>query len=118
VRSSDVLIEEHAEDAVKGCRIVQFFVHGLNGDSYHSWPASDRIFWLQDVLLETFPQAQVLSLGYKTELITFWSRRISQKNTEPPLDVHSKRIFEEIRAIRVETRTVDRCLARISWGRN
>jgi hypothetical protein len=42
-------------------------VHGLKGDAFRTWTASNDVLWLRDLLPEEVPKARILTYGYDSD---------------------------------------------------
>jgi hypothetical protein len=47
-------------------------IHGLDGDSMNTWThEKSKVLWLRDLLPQNFPNARIMTFGYKARFKNF-----------------------------------------------
>ena len=74
------------------------FVHGLTGDSYHTWlEAKSGIYWPVHLLRNDVPDARIMTFGYDADVTKFLGP-VSQNN----LRDHASALLGELAGVRPE----------------
>ena len=74
------------------------FVHGLTGDSYHTWlEAESGIYWPVHLLSNDVPDARIMTYGYDADVTKFLGP-VSQNN----LRDHDEALLGELAGVRPE----------------
>jgi hypothetical protein len=70
------------------------FIHGLNGSPLKTWK-TDETCWPKDLLPANVPSARVMTFGYNSQVVHFWSEPSQNR-----IDNHADALFAELVAIR------------------
>lgn len=66
-------------------------VHGLMGHRKNTWTHANKTFWPEDLLPEDCPDARILSFGYDSKVVHFWSRPADNN-----IDSFSNALFQRL----------------------
>jgi protein SERAC1 len=70
------------------------FIHGLNGGPLKTW-TTDEICWPKDLLPADVSNARILTFGYDSQVVHFWSEPSQNR-----IDNHADALLADLVAVR------------------